>query len=138
MFEYILGLGIFALLILLIGLLIAIAVSGFFVWIALKIVGEDRGIIEAGIANIVAGFVSGIAMAVVVFIPLLNLFAPVIAFFVYVYVLSSMLRIDFLKGVAVAVIAYIVFAVLAAITGMFAGIPVYQMYYHPARFGRPF
>jgi len=136
-FEYILGLGIFALLILLIGLLVAIAISGFFVWVALKIVGENRGIIEAGIANIVAGFVSGIAMGIVMFIPLLNLFAPILAFFVYVYVLSSMLRIDFLKGVAVAIISYLVFAVIASLAGMFAGIPVYQMY-HPARFRGPF
>ncbi len=116
--------------------MIAIVVSGFFVWIALKIVGEDRGIIEAGVANIVAGLVSGIAMFIIALIPLLNIIAPILAFFVYVYVLSSMLRIDILKGFAVAIISYIVFAVIAAIAGMFAGLPAIPVYH--ARFGRPF
>ncbi len=136
MFEF-LGLGLFALLLMLLGVLIAVVVSGFFLWIALKIVGEERGIISAGIANIVAGLVASISGALVSFLPLFGLLSPVISFLVYVYILSAMLNISFLKAIAVSVIASIVFYVVVAVTAMMLGLtmfPVYSIH----RFGRPF
>ena len=120
LFEF-LGIGV-ALILFIVAVLVAIVISGFFLWIALRIVGEDRGIIEAGIANILAGFASLITLSVISLIPPLILFSPVIAFVVYVYVLDLILHIGFVKAIAVSVIANLVFLVVSGIIAMLLGV----------------
>ena len=135
LFEF---LGI-ALILFFVALLVAIVVSGFFLWIALKIVGEDRGIIEAGIANLVAGFASLITLSILSLIPPLVLLSPVIAFVVYVYFLDLILHIGFVKAIAVSVIANLVFLVVSGIIAMILGVTSFYPAIHSMRYiRRPF
>ncbi len=133
-----LGIGI-ALILFIVAVLVAIVISGFFLWIALKIVGEDRGIIEAGIANLVAGFASLITLSILSLIPPLILLSPVIAFVVYVYVLDLILHIGFVKAIAVSVIANLVFLVVSGIIAMVLGVASFYPVVHSMHYvRRPF
>ena len=137
LFEF-LGIGV-ALILFIVAVLVAIVISGFFLWIALRIVGEDRGIIEAGIANILAGFASLITLSVISLIPPLILFSPVIAFVVYVYVLDLILHIGFVKAIAVSVIANLVFLVVSGIIAMILGVTsMYPVIHSMHYIRRPF
>ncbi len=137
MLEF-LGIGI-ALILFIVAVLVAIVISGFFLWIALKIVGEDRGIIEAGIANLVAGFASLITLSILSLIPPLILLSPVIAFVVYVYVLDLILHIGFVKAIAVSVIANLVFLVVSGIIAMVLGVASFYPVVHSMHYvRRPF
>ncbi len=137
LFEF-LGIGV-ALILFIVAVLVAIVISGFFLWIALRIVGEDRGIIEAGIANILAGFASLITLSVISLIPPLILFSPVIAFVVYVYVLDLILHIGFVKAIAVSVIANLVFLVVSGIIAMLLGVTsMYPVIHSMHYIRRPF
>ncbi len=137
LFEF-LGIGV-ALILFIVAVLVAIVISGFFLWIALRIVGEDRGIIEAGIANILAGFASLITLSVISLIPPLILLSPVIAFVVYVYVLDLILHIGFVKAIAVSVIANLVFLVVSGIIAMLLGVTsMYPVIHSMHYIRRPF
>jgi len=115
----------------LLGIIVSVLVSGFFLWVALKIVGEDRGILEAGIANIVASFISIVAMVVTSLLILFAPISPLVAFFVYIYVLKSILNISFIKAIIVAIIACAVFLIVMTIAGIVLSIsfPAYHIHH---------
>jgi len=112
-----------------IGLLLAIVISGIFLWMALIILGDKRGILACGIANIVSSIIAGILIALLSLIPLLALLSPIIAFLVYSYILSKMLDISYGKAIAAAVLSFVVLAFVSYVVFLFT-VPVYIPHTH--------
>ncbi len=100
--------------------LVSILIPGVFIWIALKLLGKDRGIIRCGLANLAAFIFAAIIAAILHFTPLI-FFVPIISFVVYLYALKLLLDISFLEAFVATIIASIVIfftaLILAAIFG---------------------
>ncbi len=87
--------------------LISIILPGVFIWIALKLLGKERGIVRCGLANFAALVFASIIAAILHLTPLI-IFAPLLSFVVYLYALKSLLDISFLEALAATIIASIV------------------------------
>jgi|Deesub1362A_J573_1020465.scaffolds.fasta_scaffold00278_7 hypothetical protein len=103
-------------------LLFSILISGFFLWIGLKIIGKDRGILEAGIANFAAGIFAIIVGSILTIIPLMVLIYPLIIYLLYLYALKLLLKISMVEAFLVSILASIVFILLSFVFAFFAGI----------------
>jgi len=116
-----LGPAVFAL-----SLLFLILFAGFFLWIGLKIMGKDKGILESGLANLAAGIFSFIILAIITVIPLLGLLSPFLGYIAYVYGLKTILKIGFFEALVASILASFVFFILSIILSLVAGIWVFQ------------
>ena len=103
-----------------ISLLISVFISGFFLWIGLKVIRKDRGLMEAGFANLAAGIFAITVLYACALVPLLIMFAPLLAFLAYLCALNRLLKITMLEAFVVSVIASLVFtAVMFLIAGIY-------------------
>ena len=107
--------------VLLIFFLLSIVVPGVFIWIGLKVIGRDRGIIRCGIANF-AAFTITAALAAFLHLTPLVIFLPLIAFLVYLYVLKSLLDISFIEAFAATIIATVVVFIAALVMMIIFGV----------------
>ncbi len=87
--------------------LVSIILPGVFIWIGLKLLGKERGIIRCGLANFAAFIFASVIAVVLHFTPLV-IFVPIVYFIVYLYALKSLLDISFLEAFAATIIASIV------------------------------
>ncbi len=124
------------LLIAIIFLLLIIAISGFFIWIGLKMIGKKVGIIEAGLANIASGFFAIAAGSIVSILPFFGIFAPIVAYFVYLYMLKALLNVSLLEAFVASIIASIVFMAVSSLFAALFGVILIKffpfIYKHPA------
>ncbi|GEM_PF-3345869 len=101
-----------------IGLFLAIIISGIFLWIALIILGERRSLLASGIANIVSSIVAGISIVLFSLIPFLAILSPIIAFLIYSYVLSKMLDISYGKAIVAAILSFVVLVFVSYVVSL--------------------
>ncbi len=99
---------------------LSILIPGFFIWIGLKIIGEDRSVIRCGLANLVA-LVSAFIIATLLSFTPLALFSPLIYLIVYLYVLKEFLDISFLEALAATVISALVVFVVSLVVALAFG-----------------
>jgi len=109
-----------------IAFLISVFISGFFLWIGLKVIGKNRGVIEAGLANFAAGIFAIAIFCVSAMIPFLVISAPLLAFLAYLYGLKTLLKISMFEAFIVSVVASIVFTVAVFFIAMIAGIYLFS------------
>ncbi len=106
-----------------------ILIPGFFIWIGLKLLGRDVGVIRAGFANFVAVIFASVLAYLFLATPLFFL-APLISFVAYFYALKSLLDVSFIEAFAATIIASIVIAVIAFIMALFFTLPIPRMHIH--------
>ncbi|WP_202318597.1 hypothetical protein [Archaeoglobus neptunius] len=94
--------------------LISIILPGFFIWIGLRVLGKDRGIVRCGFANFAAFTITAVVAMLLHFTPLF-IIVPFLAFLIYLYVLKSLLDISFIEAFAATVIASVVVFLTAVI-----------------------
>jgi len=92
-------------------LLISILVSGFFLWIGLKVIGKKRGILEAGLANFAASIFAAVIFGISAVIPFFGIFSPFIGFLAYLYALKALLKVSMIEAIVVSVVASIAFII---------------------------
>jgi hypothetical protein len=103
-------------------LLLSILFSGFFLWIGLRITGKRSGILEASLVNLAAGILGVIAGSIIVFIPFLGLLSPIVAYAVYLYAISVLLKISIIQAFLASVLAILVFVAILFAIGFLIGI----------------
>ncbi len=103
-------------------ILISILVSGFFLWIGLRITGKKVGILEAALVNLAAGFLGIIAGSIFIFIPFIGFLSPLIAYLVYLYGISLLLKISIIHAFLASILATLVFMGILFAIGIFVGI----------------
>ncbi|MDI9642300.1 MAG: hypothetical protein QFX37_02120 [Archaeoglobales archaeon] len=111
----ILGLSLIALVSLLVLILLLIVVPGFFIWLALAIIGKRRALFRCGIANLVAFVSSAFITIVLSIIPLMTLFSPLIFAIVYLWVFKELLDLGWLNAIVAVIISVACVMVLSAI-----------------------
>ncbi|AEA47875.1 hypothetical protein [Archaeoglobus veneficus] len=109
-----------------ISFLVSIVVSGFFLWIGLKVIGRSRGIIESGLANFAAGIFAIAVFAAFVVIPFFGIFAPLAGFVAYLYGLKALLRISMFEALIVSLVASIAFLAVVMLITFVAGIYLFS------------
>ncbi|MDI9610129.1 MAG: hypothetical protein QFX36_02250 [Archaeoglobales archaeon] len=114
----ILGLSLIALVSLLVLILLLIVVPGFFIWLALAIIGKKRSLFRCGIANLVAFISSAFITIVLSIIPLMTLFSPLIFAIVYLWVFKELLDLGWLNAIVAVIISVVCVMVLSAIFSM--------------------
>ncbi|MEM2726701.1 MAG: hypothetical protein QXV61_00385 [Archaeoglobaceae archaeon] len=114
----ILGLSLIALVSLLVLILLLIVVPGFFIWLALAIIGKRRSLFRCGIANLVAFVASAFITIVMSIIPLITLFSPLIFAIVYLWVFKELLDLGWLHAIVAVIISVACVMVLSAIFSM--------------------
>ncbi|MBO8182378.1 MAG: hypothetical protein H0Z28_06245 [Archaeoglobus sp.] len=102
--------------------LLSIIFSGFFLWAGLRITGKKAGILEASLVNLAAGVLGVVAGSIVVFIPFLGILSPIVAYLVYLYAISSLLKISILQAFLASILATIVFMAILFAISFFIGI----------------
>lgn len=117
MFDFIHG-GIFAGIL----ILISILISGFFLWVGLRITGKKVGILEAALVNLAAGVLGVIAGSIFIFIPFIGILSPLIAYLVYLYGISLLLKISIVHAFLASILATLVFTGILFAIGVFIGI----------------
>lgn len=100
--------------------------TGFFLWIGLKIMGKNVGILESGLANLAAGIFSFILLAIFAVIPLINILSLLLGYIAYLYGLKTILKIGFFEALVASILATFVFFILSIVLSMVAGIWVFQ------------
>jgi hypothetical protein len=103
-------------------LLLSILFSGFFLWIGLRLTGKKSGILEASLVNLAAGILGVIAGSIFVFLPLLGALSPLVAYLVYLYAISILLKISIVQAFLASVLAILVFMAILLATGFLVGI----------------
>ncbi|MCX8172109.1 MAG: hypothetical protein N3D09_00655 [Archaeoglobaceae archaeon] len=100
-------------------LFLLIIVPGFFIWFALILTGKRRSIFKCGFANLVAFVASASITLILVMIPLLSLFSPIIFLVIYLWVFKEILDLGWLRaiftvaiGVACVMILSIIFTII--------------------------
>lgn len=114
----ILGLGLFAIVSLLVLLLLLIVVPGFFIWLALAIIGKRRSLFKCGLANLVAFVASAFITTVLSLIPLLSLFSLLIFVIIYLWVFKELLDLGWLHAIIAVLISVACVMILSAIFSM--------------------
>lgn len=114
------------LLIFAITLLILILFSGFFLWAGLRLIGKKRGIFESGVANLLAGFIAFVVVAIFTQLPLIAILFPIIGYLAYLYGLKLLLNVSFLEAFIASILASIVFVVLAVLLSLVADIWLFK------------
>ncbi|MFW6185820.1 MAG: hypothetical protein ACOC5C_03970 [Halobacteriota archaeon] len=112
----------FNLVIFVLTLLILILFSGFFLWAGLRLIGKKRGIFESGVANLLAGFIAFVVVAIFTQLPLVAILFPIIGYLAYLYSLKLLLSISFLEAFIASILASVVFVILSVVVSMVAGI----------------
>ena len=102
--------------------LLSILVSGFFLWIGLRITGKKAGILEASLVNLAAGILGMVAGSIVMFIPFIGFLSPIVAYLAYLYAISSLLKISILQAFLASILATLVFIAILSAIGFFIGI----------------
>ena len=103
-------------------ILISILVSGFFLWIGLRITGKKAGILEASLVNLAAGIIAVVVGSIFALIPFLGFLSPLVAYLVYLYAISSLLKISILQAFLASILATLVFIGILSAIGFFVGI----------------
>ena len=101
--------------------ILSIVISGIFIWIGLKVIGRERGLIRSSIANL-AAFVFASTVAVILHFTPLVVFLPLIVFLIYLYILKVLLDIGFIEALAATIIATLVVFIAAFILMVIFGI----------------
>ncbi|MCS7143704.1 MAG: hypothetical protein NZ879_01645 [Archaeoglobaceae archaeon] len=114
----ILGLGFLALLSLIVLILLLIVVPGFFIWLALALIGKKRSLFKCGFANLVAFVASAFITTILSSIPLLILFSPLIFALIYLWVFKEILDLGWLHAIVAVLISVACVMVLTAIFSM--------------------
>ncbi len=109
MFEFA-GLGV--------AFLTSILISGFFLWIGLRVIGKKRGILEAGLANFAASIFAAVIFGISATIPFFGIFSPFVGFLAYLYALKTLLKVSLIDALAVSVIALMAFIVAVFLFAM--------------------
>ncbi len=102
-------------------LISAIILPGFFIWIGLKVIGKDRGVLRCGMANFAAFVITAIVAFILHFTPLVVLL-PLLTFLIYLYVLKILLDVGFIEAFAATIIAGVVIFLLAVVLLLIFGV----------------
>jgi hypothetical protein len=102
--------------------LFSIIVSGFFLWVGLRITGKKAGILEVSLVNLAAGILGVVTGSIVAFVPLLGIFSPLVAYLAYLYAIGSLLKISMLQAFLASILATLVFMGILFAVGFFIGI----------------
>uniref|UniRef100_A0A7C3VM79 Uncharacterized protein n=1 Tax=Archaeoglobus fulgidus TaxID=2234 RepID=A0A7C3VM79_ARCFL len=102
-------------------LLLAIVIPGLFIWIGLKVLGKDRGVLRCGFANLAAFVITSFFAFVLHFTPLVVVL-PLLGFLIYLYILKTLLDISFIEAFAATVIAGVVIFLIAVILLLILGV----------------
>ncbi len=109
-------------------LLSAIVLPGIFIWIGLKIIGKERGILRCGMANLAAFVITSFVAFILHFTPL-AIILPFLGFLIYLYVLKTLLDISFIEAFAATIIAgVVIFLVSVALLLIFG---VWMLFFTP-------
>jgi len=117
--------------------LISIIVPGFFIWVAFKVLGKDRGILHCGFANFAAFLVTAAVSFLLHFTPLV-VFLPLIAFILYLYIFKNLLDVSFLEAFLATIIAGVIVFLTAIVLMVLFG--TWMLFFtppppmHPMRF----
>ena len=98
-----------------------IILPGFFIWIGLKVIGKDRGVLRCGMANFAAFVITAIVAFILHFTPLVVLL-PLLTFLIYLYVLKILLDVGFIEAFAATIIAGVVIFLLAVVLLLIFGV----------------
>lgn len=113
----ILGMSLISLIFLLILLLLLIVIPGFFIWIALAVIGKKRPLLKCGFANLVAFIASAFITMILSSIPLLTIFAPLIFAVIYLWVFKELLDLRWLHAILAVIISVVCVMILSMIFG---------------------
>ncbi|MCD6494256.1 MAG: hypothetical protein J7K36_10800 [Archaeoglobaceae archaeon] len=103
-------------------LILSILISGFFVWISLKIIGKKKGILEASLANLGAVVFASIVTIAIALIPLIGYISPIGGYFAYLYALKVLLNISMFDSFLVSIVSVVVFVLLSTLISFVFGI----------------
>jgi hypothetical protein len=103
-------------------LLFSILLSGFFLWIGIRIMGKKRGILKAGLANLAAGIFAFVIVTIVASIPILGMFFPIAGYLAYLYALKAVLDLSLIEAFLASMLASIAFVLLSMLVAMLIGI----------------
>jgi hypothetical protein len=112
-----------AFLAILIFFVLIIVVPGFFIWLGMKFLGKDVGVIRCGIANFIA-IVFASVLSYLLYPTPLFFFIPLISFVAYFYAMKSLLKVSFIEAFAATLIASVIIIVLSGLMIFFFGFPV--------------
>lgn len=102
-------------------IVLSILIPGFLIWLGLKVIGKNRGVLRCGFANFAAFALAAIVSFLFYLTPLAVLL-PVIAFIIYFYALKTLLEINFIEAFAATIIAGIIVFLLAILILLLFGI----------------
>jgi|Deesub1362A_J573_1020465.scaffolds.fasta_scaffold01104_12 hypothetical protein len=109
-------------------ILVAITLSGFFLWAGLRIIGKKVGIVEAGLVNLAGGFFAVAVGTLFTIIPFFGLLSPLAAYVVYLYVLKALLDITFFEAFISSILASIVFLIVSFVLAIISGVVLIKLF----------
>jgi hypothetical protein len=114
-------------------LILSVIVPGFFIWLGLKLIGKERGIVRCGLANLAAVLFATILAALIGLIPVINLITPLAFFLTYLYGLKSLLDVGILEAFVATVLATVIIVAIAFVMAVITGL-WFVSFAPPARF----
>ncbi|MCS7130117.1 MAG: hypothetical protein NZ872_01710 [Archaeoglobaceae archaeon] len=94
-----------SLLLLIFLILLLIIIPGFFIWLALALLGKKRSIFKCGLANLVSLVASVVITSILSLIPLLAMISPLIFALIYLWVFKEILDLGWIYAILVVLIS---------------------------------
>ena len=123
-------------------LALTIVVPGFFIWLGLRVIDEERSIIHCGIANLVALTIATFVTFIVNLVPLIPLIPffvfikPIVFFLIYLFVLKVVLDIELFEALVATLIAIAIIFAIAFIMLILTGFWYISFTPSPTKFYR--
>ncbi|MEG9194834.1 MAG: hypothetical protein V6S10_05885 [Candidatus Methanoglobus sp.] len=114
----ILGLGLIALILLLVLFTLLIVIPGFLLWLSLRAIGKKRPLLKCGLANLIALICSAFITLILFFIPLIDLIAPLIFVVIYLWVFKEILDLGWSHAIFAVIISVACVMLLSMIFSM--------------------